>query len=192
MIMARLNLRSLLLACTVATLPTGGAFAALVDRGGGVVHDTVSGLDWEQRPGALPINYAGANAYIAGLALDGGGWQMPTVQQLTDLNAELIALTGCYDCSGDWGPFSAIPLGVWTTSLYFAGQPGAFYVSFYRPATTFGLFQTSQAGVWAVREGAPIPEPGSFGLAGVALLALASERRRRQKVSALARAGQAC
>ena len=190
--MARLNLRSLLLACTVATLPASGAFAALVDRGVGVVYDTVSGLDWEQRPGALWIDYAGANAYVASLALDGGGWQMPTIQQLTDLNGELIDQTGCYDCSGDWGPFSAIPLGVWTTALYFAGQPGAFYVSFWVPATTIGLFQTSQAGVWAVREGTPIPEPGSVGLAGLALLVLASERLRRKKVRALVREGDVC
>lgn len=187
--MARLNLRSLLLACTVTTLSAGSAFAAFVDRGGGVVYDTVSGLDWEQRPGALSIDYAGANAYVAGLTLDGGGWQMPTIQQLTDLNGELIDLTACYDCSGDWGPFSAIPLGVWTTSLYFAGQPGAYYVSFYRPATTIGLFQTSHAGVWAVREGAPIPEPGSLGLAGLALLVLASERRRRRTARAPVREG---
>lgn len=179
--MAHLNLRSLLLTCTVAILPAGGAFAAFVDRGGGVIYDTVSGLDWEQRPGALRIDYAGANAYVASLALDGGGWQMPTIQQLTDLNAELIDQTACYDCSGDWGPFSAIPLGAWTTSLYFAGQPGAFYVTFYRPATTMGLFQTSQTGVWAVREGALIPEPGGFGLAGLALLVLAAEGRRRKK-----------
>jgi len=190
--MARLNLRSLLLACTVATLPAGGAFAALVDRGGGVVYDTVSGLDWEQRPGALWIDYAGANAYVASLTLDGGGWQMPTIQQLTDLNGELIDQTGCYDCSGDWGPFSAIPLGVWTTSLYFAGKPGAFYVSFWVPATTIGLFQTSQAGVWAVREGTPIPEPSSFGLAGLTLLALASERRRRKNVRVLDRESNDC
>jgi hypothetical protein len=179
--MARLNLRSLLLACAAATLPAGSACAAFVDRGGGIIYDTASGLDWEQQPGAAWIDYAGANAYVAGLALDGGGWLMPTIQQLTDLNGELIALTGCFDCSGDWGPFSAIPLGVWTTATYFAGQPGAFYVSFYRPATTIGLFQTSQAGVWAVRAGAPIPEPGSFGLAGLALLVLATEGRRRKK-----------
>lgn len=174
-------LRSLLLACTVAALPAASAFATLVDRGSGVVYDTDTGLDWEQRPGSTWIDYAGAQSYIAGLTLDGGGWRMPTVQQLTDLNAELIALTGCYDCSGDQGPFSAIPLGAWTTSLYFAGQPGAYYVSFYKPATTIGLFQTNDAGVWAVRDGAPLPEPASFGLAGLALLALAAGRRRRSE-----------
>lgn len=106
---------------------------------------------------------------------------MPTIQQLTNLNGELIALTGCYDCSGDWGPFSAIPLGAWTTATYFAGQPGAYYVSFYVPAATIGLFQTGHAGVWAVRDGAPIPEPGSFGLAGLALLVLVSGRWRGKR-----------
>lgn len=185
--MARLNLQHLMLACTLASLPAGGAFAALVHRGGGVVHDTVSALDWEQRPAALSIDYAGANAYVASLALDGGGWQMPTIQQLTDLDQQLIDLTGCHDCSGDWGPFAAIPLGVWTSATYTAGQPGAFYVSFWVPATTIGLFQTSQAGVWAVREGTAVPEPESFGLAGLAMLVLVSERRRRKTVRARVR-----
>lgn len=185
--MRPLNLRTVALACAVAALPVGGASAALVDRGGGVVYDTVTGLDWEQRPGHGWIDWAGANAYVAGLTLAGGGWRMPTIAELTDLNGQIVALAGCYDCSGDHGPFDDIPLGVWTPTTYFAGQPGAFYVSFYRPATVFGLFQTSEAGVWAVREGAPIPEPASFGLAGAALLMATAMRRRRLPAGAPAR-----
>ncbi len=167
-------LRALLQPLLIGTLLAAtAANAALVSRGTGVVYDTVSGLDWEQRPGHGSINYAGANAYIAQLTLDGGGWSMPTIAQLSDLNAQLIDLYGCYDCSGDWGPFADIPLGAWTTATYFAGQPGAYYVSFYRPATVFGLFQTSHAGVWAVRQGSPIPEPGGAALAALALALLA-------------------
>lgn len=173
-------LRALALACAVTTVPAGPAFASLIDRGNGVVYDTDTGLDWEQRAGAEWIDYPGAKDYIAGLTLDGGGWRMPTIGELSDLNAEIIALTGCYDCSGSQGPFDGIPLGAWTTSTYWAGQPGAFYVSFYRPATVFGLFETSQAGVWAVREGAAIPEPASFGLAGLALVLAGVHRRQRR------------
>lgn len=172
------------LACATALLATTAAQAAFIDRGNGVVYDTATGLDWEQTPGAMWINYPDAKAYIAGLTLDGGGWSLPTIDQLKDLNKAIIDLVGCYDCSGDQGPFSDIPLGAWTTSTYWAGQPGAFYVSFYRPATVFGLFETSPAGVWAVRAGAPIPEPGSFALAALALSAAGglSLRRRRGAV----------
>lgn len=112
--MALSTLRTLALACTVSTLTAGSALAALIDRGGVVVYDTGTGLDWEQRPGAQWIDYPGAKNYVAGLTLDGGGWRLPSIAELSDLNAELIALTGCYDCSGSRGPFDGIPLGVWT------------------------------------------------------------------------------
>ena len=104
-------------------LPASAAQATFVDRGNGVVYDTATGLDWEQRAGSTGIDYPGAKAYVAGLTLDGGGWRLPTISELTDLNTSLIALTGCYDCSGDQGPFDDIPLGSWTTSTYWAGQP---------------------------------------------------------------------
>lgn len=174
------HIRTGVAAFAVACASTG-AGAALVDRGGGVVYDTVSGLDWEQQPLATSVNWADANAYVSALSLDGGGWRMPSIAELTDLYAEITALTGCFDCSGDQGPFDGIGLGVWTPATYFAGQPGAFYVSFYKPATTIGLFQTSHASVWATREGRALPEPGSLALALAALsLAGGAGRLRRR------------
>ena len=156
----------------------GLSHAGLIERGGGVVYDTVSGLDWEQSPNTSPINWIDANTYVANLALGGGGWRLPHKAELQDMYAQLSALTGCSNCTGDKGPFDDLGLGYWTDLTYWAGQPGAYYVGFWRPDSFAGLFQTSPASVWAVREGTPLPLPGTAWLVAVALGGLWITRRR--------------
>jgi hypothetical protein len=174
--------RALGAAVVVSTLAVGNASAALVDRGGGVVYDTGSGLDWERSPNPEMVNWHEAKAYVAALALDGGGWRLPSIDELIDVYGQIAAATGCVDCSGDRAPFEDLELGYWTPTQYFAGQAGAYYVAFYRQAIPIGLFQTSEAWVMGVREGAPLPEPGSAVLAAVALGGLMVARRRRPMV----------
>jgi hypothetical protein len=182
LILVRRTLKSVLAA---TALLAGSTQAALIDRGGGVVYDTTSGLDWELQPGTTRTNWIDANSYVASLALDGGGWRLPTIDEGFGLYAQISALTGCSDCSGDQGPFEDIQLGYWTSQTYWAGQDGAFYFGLWGPNVRAGLFQsTVGAATWAVREGAPLPEPGSLTLAVGALGVLALARRRRAGLSA--------
>lgn len=176
---ASIILRVLLAALATSTLMVGSAHAALVVRSSGVVYDTTSGLDWELRPGTTWSNWIDANSYVAGLTLDGGGWRLPTIDEGLGLYGQISALTGCYDCTGDEGPFEDIQLGYWTSETYWGGQDGAFYFGMWRPNAWAGLFQsTVGSATWAVRVGAPLPEPGSLALAAGALCGLVLARRR--------------
>jgi hypothetical protein len=49
--------------------------------GSGVVHDTQSGLEWYAGPDKN-ISQVDANAWAAGLKVDGGGWGMLTLKEL--------------------------------------------------------------------------------------------------------------
>lgn len=169
--------------CFVAALSAGNAHAGFVDRGTGVVFDTATSLDWEQSPMTNWVNYADAHTYINSLALDGGGWRLPTLDELKDLYKHISTDTGCTDCSGNQGLFTGLTLGYWSTATYWAGQDGAFFVGFWQgPDDVAGLFQTSTVGVIAVRDGAPISEPGSLALLGLAALSGIFTARRRKIV----------
>lgn len=171
--------RALHVALAAAALLAGPAHAGFIDRGNGVVYDTASGLDWEQRPGTTLTNWHEANSYVSGLMLDGGGWRLPTIGEGLGLYAQISALTGCIDCTGDQGLFEDLQLGYWTSNTYWGGQDGAFYFGLWRPNAYAGLFQTTVgAATWAVREGAPVPEPGSLALLAGAIGALVLTRRR--------------
>ena len=89
--MARLNLRSLLLACTVTILPAGGAFAALVNRGGGMIYDDTLNITWLYDWNYAKTSYFDADGYMnwttandwANSLVFGGfsDWRLPTVAQ---------------------------------------------------------------------------------------------------------------
>ena len=49
----------------------------------GVVTDTFTDTQWTQRDNLGDINWHDAKAYCVNLALDGGGWQLPTMGELS-------------------------------------------------------------------------------------------------------------
>jgi hypothetical protein len=53
----------------------------------GVVEDTFAEVQWTQRDNLGDINWNDAKTYCSSLSLDGGGWQLPTMQDLSMLHA---------------------------------------------------------------------------------------------------------
>lgn len=46
------------------------------------VLDTTTNLEWQREVPDQRMTWAGAKAYAAALALDGGGWRLPSVEEL--------------------------------------------------------------------------------------------------------------
>jgi len=73
-------------ACPPDFIGTGrgasGCSPRFTDLGDGTVRDNLSGLEWQQGYSPGTQNAAGAVDYCAFLALDGGGWRLPTIAEL--------------------------------------------------------------------------------------------------------------
>lgn len=138
--MARFNLRSLLLACTVAILPAGGAFAALINRSGGMIYDTTLNITW-----LYDWNYAktsgfdadgymtwtAANDWANNLVFGGfSDWRLPTVAQPDTSCSDRFTNTdgvhyGGFNCTGgEMGHLFYTDLGghAWQSVLNLAGD----------------------------------------------------------------------
>lgn len=59
--------------------------AALTDNADGTVTDSVTGLTWQQASDDAMRSHANAVSYCSSLALDGGGWRMPTAPELRSI-----------------------------------------------------------------------------------------------------------
>ena len=53
--------------------------------GGGVVHDTVTGLTWQRATAPEKLNWSDAKSYCKALLLAGGGWRLPSKDELLSL-----------------------------------------------------------------------------------------------------------
>ena len=150
------------------------AHAAFVDRGKGVILDTTTKLEWEQNANHGPFDWAAAKAYTTCLVLSGGGWKVPTIDQLQQLYDDINALGGCVDddCRGNQGLFTGIQQQYWSSTEV---TPGKVAQDFF---FNLGCQCRNDEGItisaWAVR---PAPEPASMLLFGVGALGLAISRR---------------
>jgi len=63
----------------------GCAGPRFTDLGDGTVRDNRSGLEWQQGVSLTEQNQAASVAYCTSLALDGGGWRLPTIDELRSI-----------------------------------------------------------------------------------------------------------
>ena len=92
----------------------------------GIIRDTETGLEWVPGPDK-DIDWKGARAWVGGLARDGGGWRMPTIEELKGIHGRgatghhhppFFPETGWRLWSGDERP----PLNAWCFSYTYGRQ----------------------------------------------------------------------
>jgi hypothetical protein len=84
-----MTLRNTVYACLLLSLSASAPLQADDGRWKvvkqGVVEDTFTGTQWTQRDNLADINWHDAKAHCSSLALDGGGWRLPSMQELSML-----------------------------------------------------------------------------------------------------------
>jgi len=161
----------------------GDVGAALIVESDGVVLDTNAGLEWQQQPGPCCLLYTSALDYQATLALDGGGWRLPTLGEFQALNANLLAASPC--TAAACGGFTGLGTfdGYWYAD---ANGVGVFYLfigSYFNYGFDNFEFNTHGAFLARADDGdLTIPEPGTLALVGLGLAAVTFVRRKRTTV----------
>ena len=82
------------------------AMASGIDKrfsasGNGTVRDRKTGLEWAQRDNGQDINWNSARSYCSNLGLAGGGWRLPSMDELEgiyDRSETLTTSCGGYTC----------------------------------------------------------------------------------------------
>jgi len=73
--------------------------------GDGTVLDSQSGLQWGQRDNGEDVNWSSARDYCAALKPSGGGWRLPSMQELEGVYDKSAALTtGCGEVTCNVSP----------------------------------------------------------------------------------------
>jgi len=106
-----------------------GCTPRFTDLGDGTVRDNLSGLEWQQGYSPGTQNASGSVDYCAFLALDGGGWRLPTI-------AELLAIGDSTRMSPsiDTTYFPGTP----TFESFWSSTPGTVFRA-YRFTITYGF-----------------------------------------------------
>lgn len=117
--------KTMMMGATLALL-VGVAGSAAADDGRWkvtkpqVITDTFTDTQWTQRDNLGDINWHDAKAHCANLKLDGGGWRLPTMNELSQLysgaQGNKVAC-GAYQCSA---PKAFYLTGTW----FWSGEQG--------------------------------------------------------------------
>lgn len=119
------RIKSLGLAFAAAALLLPGGAVAKEDSGRwelkekGVIVDTFTDLQWTQRDNLYDINWRDAKAYCEALPLAGGGWRLPTMQELNQVyTAGRDGTTPCGDYTCKVSPkFYLTSVWFWSNEL---------------------------------------------------------------------------
>jgi len=101
-----------------------------------IVTDHITGLQWQDNAEAKTItkDWADAQTYCSSLSLDGGGWRLPTVQEL-----QSIVVDGAYNPSIDTTAFVNYISsdGYWSSTTYANYTSSAWIVGFSNGSTDY-------------------------------------------------------
>ena len=87
-------------------------------------------LEWQKQPAPNEMNWASAKSYCQGLALAGGGWRLPSKDELLALYATKASGTAS---------FPGMDVGFYWSSSAVSGSSGfAWLVNFYSGNTSYG------------------------------------------------------
>jgi serine/threonine protein kinase len=84
-----------LLAASRAHPAAAAAVDGLVDQGNGVLQQVSSGLQWTQRDDRSGNNWSNAQAYCSSLGTAGGGWRLPSPDELLSIYDRSLPGSSC-------------------------------------------------------------------------------------------------
>ena len=118
---------------TLAAQKEVGRYGVYVAYANGIVKDTKTGLEWKVGPDKR-TNWDQARSWVQNLNLDGGGWRLPTTDELRTLYKKgtgsrnmtpLLKTTGWHVWSGEtedsstaWTFYFRLGLRYWSNRLF--------------------------------------------------------------------------
>jgi hypothetical protein len=97
-----------------------------VSASGATVHDVTTGLEWQRAAPEGSFTLVQAKEYASQLALDGGGWRLPTVGELSGI-VDLSRMGPAIDTEA----FPNTPPGWFWSATPYAGGEGRACVVFF-------------------------------------------------------------
>ncbi len=163
-------------------LGTGSAQAMFIDRGNGMVYDTVVGISWTQDASLLGVATWPTQTTNASNLIFAGydDFRLPTIDELYSLYTDLPGIFGSNKGGGNLGPFFNIAFNYWSSTPYTPIPGRILFMDFIDGNVRLGETPGGRGPAWAVRSGDSVPEPGSLFLAvwGIAGLGMARRWRR--------------